>query len=157
MPMPEFKRLGSYLVDAGLITTAQVDVALNDQTLMDDMRFGEVLVMRGWIKQQTLDYLITKIVDPEQAMARQTELAEAVTVHPGTPALATPDARSSLPTDRRAVPIAHARSLDGDTVIEIVLPRSKPLVEPPTDPGQINDRKSLPSIAEEGDEMNWVG
>jgi hypothetical protein len=41
------KRLGGYLVEAGLITPAQVDVALNDQKIMDGMRFGEVLSARG--------------------------------------------------------------------------------------------------------------
>lgn len=66
------KRLGSYLVEAGLITSAQVDVALNDQKIMSDMRFGDVLVARGWIKQQTLDYLIKKVVEPEQQAAKQT-------------------------------------------------------------------------------------
>ncbi len=33
------KRLGGYLVEAGLLTPAQVDVALNDQKLTG-MRFG---------------------------------------------------------------------------------------------------------------------
>jgi hypothetical protein len=69
--LPAAKRLGSYLVEAGLITPAQVDVALNDQKMMDDLRFGEALVTRGWIKQQTLDYLIKKIVEPEQQALRQ--------------------------------------------------------------------------------------
>lgn len=64
------KRLGAYLVEAGLLTPAQIDVALNDQKIMSDMRFGEVLVARGWIKQQTLDYLITKIIEPEQRAVR---------------------------------------------------------------------------------------
>ena len=67
------KCLGSYLVEAGLITQAQVDVVLNDQKIMDDMRFGEVLVARGWIKQQTLDYLIKKIVEPEQRAAKASQ------------------------------------------------------------------------------------
>jgi hypothetical protein len=65
------KRLGSYLVEAGLITPAQIDVALNDQKMMNDLRFGEVLVTRGWIKQQTLDYLIKKVVEPERQALRQ--------------------------------------------------------------------------------------
>ncbi|MCY7321360.1 MAG: hypothetical protein LH660_06055, partial [Phormidesmis sp. CAN_BIN36] len=64
------KCLGYYLIEAGLITQAQVEVALNDQKIMDDMRFGEVLVARGWMKQQTLDYLIRKIVEPEQRAAK---------------------------------------------------------------------------------------
>ncbi len=67
------KCLGYYLVEAGLITQAQVDVVLNDQKIMDDMRFGEVLVARGWIKQQTLDYLIKKIVEPEQRAAKASQ------------------------------------------------------------------------------------
>jgi hypothetical protein len=65
------KRLGAYLVEAGLLTPAQIDVALNDQKIMSDMRFGEVLVARGWIKQQTLDYLMKKIIEPEQRAIRQ--------------------------------------------------------------------------------------
>ncbi len=67
------KCLGCYLVEAGLITQAQVDVALNDQKIVDDMRFGEVLVARGWIKQQTLDYLLKKIIEPEQRAARASQ------------------------------------------------------------------------------------
>ena len=67
------KCLGCYLIEAGLITQAQVDVALNDQKIMDDMRFGEVLVARGWIKQQTLDYLLQKIIEPEQRAARASQ------------------------------------------------------------------------------------
>ena len=43
------KRLGGYLVEAGLLTPAQIDVALNDQKLTG-MRFGEILAARGWVK-----------------------------------------------------------------------------------------------------------
>ncbi len=63
-PVPQ--PLGSYLMEAGLITSAQVAVALNDQKIMDGMRFGEVLVARGWIKQQTLDFMIEKVIEPER-------------------------------------------------------------------------------------------
>jgi hypothetical protein len=59
------KRLGGYLVEAGLLTPGQVDVALNDQKLTG-MRFGEILVARGWVKQQTIEYLMRKVVLPEQ-------------------------------------------------------------------------------------------
>ncbi len=47
------KRLGSYLVEAALLTPAQIDVALVDQAAVG-VRFGEVLALRGWIKQQTI-------------------------------------------------------------------------------------------------------
>lgn len=59
------KRLGGYLVEAGLLTPAQIDVALNDQKLTG-MRFGEILAARGWVKQQTIEYLMHKVVTPEQ-------------------------------------------------------------------------------------------
>lgn len=61
----EFKRLGGYLVEAGLLTQAQVDVALADQEVTG-MQFGAVLVTRGWIRQQTIEYLMQKIILPER-------------------------------------------------------------------------------------------
>jgi hypothetical protein len=77
-PGLNLRPLGSYLIEAGLLTDAQVHVALNDQNMMDHMRFGEVLVARGWIKQQTLDYLISKIIEPEQELARRDSLYTAL-------------------------------------------------------------------------------
>lgn len=62
------KRLGSYLVDAGLINRAQIEVALNDQKVTG-MKFGEILVTRGWIKQQTVEYIMEKVVLPERHQA----------------------------------------------------------------------------------------
>lgn len=59
------KRLGGYLIEAGLITPAQVTVALNDQK-MTGMRFGEILAARGWVKQETIEYLMRKVIIPEQ-------------------------------------------------------------------------------------------
>ncbi|MEM9219107.1 MAG: hypothetical protein AAGD25_32835 [Cyanobacteria bacterium P01_F01_bin.150] len=59
------KRLGSYLVDAGLINRGQVEVALNDQKATG-MKFGEVLATRGWIKQQTVEYFMEKLVLPDR-------------------------------------------------------------------------------------------
>ncbi|MEP1058507.1 MULTISPECIES: hypothetical protein [Cyanophyceae] len=64
------KRLGGYLVEAGLLTPAQIDVALNDQKLTG-MRFGEILAARGWVKQQTIEYLMHKVVLPEQKDVKQ--------------------------------------------------------------------------------------
>lgn len=105
------KRLGYYLVEAGLITPAQVDVVLNDQKIMDDMRFGEVLVARGWIKQQTLDYLIKKIVEPEQRAAKalqQKSLSPdapsiAVIVKPTSPGVAA-KSPAVIQNDRKPLP-----------------------------------------------------
>lgn len=62
---PLTKRLGSYLIDAGLLSESQVDVALNDQEATG-MRFGDILVERGWIKRQTIEYLTRKIIRMER-------------------------------------------------------------------------------------------
>ncbi len=177
---PEIKRLGAYLIEAGLITPGQVDVALNDQAFMQDdrMRFGDVLVARGWVKQQTLDYLMTKVVEPEQSLARRVVLEESMLVRQTVP--------SSIPTDRQSIPqpsstriadrsspgrppigpatasrqiLGQAVSLDGDTVFQIVLP-SRPADiagELKVDPQLVNERKSLASVDETQDGLNWVG
>ncbi len=66
------KRIGSYLVEAGLLTPAQIDVILNDQK-MTGMRFGEIIAQRGWVKEQTVEYLMKKVIIPEREQARRGE------------------------------------------------------------------------------------
>jgi hypothetical protein len=63
------KPLGAYLVEAGLLSEAQVGVALADQDVTS-MMFGEILVTRGWVKAQTIEYLMQKIVIPERDAAK---------------------------------------------------------------------------------------
>ncbi len=53
-----FKPIGEILQEAGLITTPQLEVALRDQTYYEDMRLGEILALRGWIKQDTADFFV---------------------------------------------------------------------------------------------------
>jgi hypothetical protein len=199
---PEIKRLGAYLIDAGLITPGQVDVALNDQEFMEDrMRFGDVLVARGWVKQQTLDYLIEKVVEPEQLIARRVVLEDAMTVrhdvhHVPSPRLhavqtldppavnaptAEPITLGQIVIDTIEEPItveepivaepitveqpidqnvvAQARSLDGDTVFQIVMPprHTAASLTPKVDPTLKNERKSLASVDDTEDGLNWVG
>lgn len=64
--LTESKRLGDYLVEAGLLTDSQIEVALTDQ-LTTGLRFGEVLVRRGWVKEETIEYLMQKVILPERA------------------------------------------------------------------------------------------
>ena len=61
------KPLGAYLVEAGLITPTQVDIALNEQKV-NRRRLGEILVLRGWVKQQTIEYLMENVVLPQRAV-----------------------------------------------------------------------------------------
>lgn len=63
------KRLGAYLLEAGLITPAQIQVATYDQQVTGK-KFSEVIVDRGWIKQQTIDFLIERVIKPEQQRQR---------------------------------------------------------------------------------------
>lgn len=65
-----FRPIGDYLVDAGLLSPAQVEVVLNDQA-NTSLRFGEILVKRGWVKEKTIEYLYQKIIEPERRAMRQ--------------------------------------------------------------------------------------
>ena len=62
---PKNKRIGSYLLDAGLLTEAQIDVVLADQACTGH-RFGDIVVARGWIPQVTLDYINDKVIEIER-------------------------------------------------------------------------------------------
>ena len=66
----EVKPLGTYLVEAGLLTQEKVDVALAEQEVTG-MRLGEILVQRGWIKEQTIEYLMKTVILPERAIAKR--------------------------------------------------------------------------------------
>lgn len=52
------RQLGSYLIEAALITSNQLDEALIEQKNGADKRLGEILVNRGWIKQKTVEYFV---------------------------------------------------------------------------------------------------
>ena len=70
----EMKLIGSYLIEAGLITQAHIDVALADQEATG-VRFGDILVIRGWITEQTIEYLMEKIILPEREVTARESLA----------------------------------------------------------------------------------
>lgn len=100
------KRLGGYLVEAGLLTPAQVDVVLNDQKITG-MRFGEILAARGWVKQQTVEYLMRKVVLPEKkALQQQRELNHSATMRHQQDNNSTSKAMPTHPPERRELPIS---------------------------------------------------
>ena len=53
-----FKPIGEILAEADLITRPQLEVALRDQIYNNDMLLGEILALRGWIKQDTADFFV---------------------------------------------------------------------------------------------------
>jgi hypothetical protein len=61
------KCIGNYLLEAGLLSAAQVDVILSDQA-STGMRFGEIAVSRGWLKEQTIEYLMKHLIMPQQSL-----------------------------------------------------------------------------------------
>ncbi len=52
------KPIGEILQNAGLVSPAQIEVALHDQQYYQDMRLGEILALRGWIEQSTVDFFV---------------------------------------------------------------------------------------------------
>jgi hypothetical protein len=63
------KYIGNYLVEAGLISPAQVNLILSDQATTN-MRFGEIVVSRGWLKTQTIEFLMAHVISPRQNTLR---------------------------------------------------------------------------------------
>ena len=52
------KPIGEILQTAGLVSSSQIEVALYDQQYYQDMRIGEILALRGWIEQSTVDFFV---------------------------------------------------------------------------------------------------
>ncbi len=50
------KPLGAVLQQAGLVSGGQVKVALQDQAHSPELRLGEIMVLRGWLKPETADF-----------------------------------------------------------------------------------------------------
>ncbi|ELS02695.1 putative low-complexity protein [Xenococcus sp. PCC 7305] len=53
--LPSKQPLGEILLEAGLISIFQIEVALAEQK-QSDYRIGEILAHHGWIKQETADF-----------------------------------------------------------------------------------------------------
>ncbi|WP_299408014.1 hypothetical protein [Acaryochloris sp. IP29b_bin.148] len=70
--------LGAYLVEAGLLTDAQVGVALADQKVTS-MPFGEIVVARGWVKEQTVEFIMNRVVLPERSPSVSDSMQDCMT------------------------------------------------------------------------------
>jgi len=73
-PSSSGKRLGTYLVEAGLLTTEQLERALDEQE-KTAKRLGEVVSDRGWVNQQTIEYLMEKVIMPEREQSLERSLS----------------------------------------------------------------------------------
>jgi hypothetical protein len=59
------QKIGQILQQANLVSPAQIEMALLDQERyvnlhLADLRLGEILVLRGWIKQETVDFFLER-------------------------------------------------------------------------------------------------
>ncbi len=61
------QKLGEYLQVAKLLSREQVDEILAEQQ-QTRLKFGEVAVRKGWLKQQTLDSILPHLPHPKSAM-----------------------------------------------------------------------------------------
>jgi hypothetical protein len=60
--------LGAYLIDAALVSPEQVQDALGEQKI-SFMPIGQILSRKGFVSQQTVEYLMEKVILPEQKVA----------------------------------------------------------------------------------------
>lgn len=60
------KPLGAYLIEAGTIAPEQLEQALKKQS-QSGKRLGTILVECGWVKQQTIEYLMENVVLPRRS------------------------------------------------------------------------------------------
>jgi thioredoxin reductase len=63
------KRLGTYLLEAGLVTSEQLKIALKEQK-DNPLLLGHLLSKKGWVNQQTIEYLVENVILPTQQVAR---------------------------------------------------------------------------------------
>ncbi|GAB4538506.1 MAG: hypothetical protein Tsb0014_28200 [Pleurocapsa sp.] len=52
------KPIGKILQEACLVSKHQLEVALYDLDYYQDLRLGEILALRGWIKQDTVNFFV---------------------------------------------------------------------------------------------------
>jgi hypothetical protein len=142
------KKIGGYLVDAGLLSVDQINVALNDQQATG-MRFGEIIVARGWLKEQTVEWVMTKVVEPER-QRQQRHSAES-------PAAANPwsNQQRTKPSDSIAASSANTNNTNsgyGNAAKAAEMPTQKPFVR-----REVPISKPLPSVGSSDGDVNWVG
>lgn len=55
------KLLGEILQEAGLISSQQLELALQDQSHYYHLKIGEIIALRGWLPQETIDFFAEQL------------------------------------------------------------------------------------------------
>jgi len=142
---PDNKRIGGYLIEAGLLSPAQVDVVLSDQELTG-MRFGEILVSRGWLKSQTIEFLFQNVILPHRILAKQrVEAARQDSVDHLVEA-ARQDSQASMEhlKENNATPVAIPATFEVQTS-QAIQPIEQPVVEPTKEMESAPQTQQLPT------------
>lgn len=64
-------RIGELLIEAGLLSEAKVQVALQDMSFSPGVyRTGEILTLRGWVRAETIDFFVETLSTPIQLPSR---------------------------------------------------------------------------------------
>lgn len=70
-----YKLFGSYFIEAGIVTPEQLQEALREQkNKYPYKKIGEILLVRGYLQQNTLNYFVKKIIRPEREKQRNEKL-----------------------------------------------------------------------------------
>lgn len=57
----KYKLIGEILIEAGLVNSDQIAVALMEQSFYTHLKLGEILALHGWIDQKIVDFFAEKI------------------------------------------------------------------------------------------------
>jgi hypothetical protein len=60
------KLIGEILLEADLISQPQLEMALADQNNFFLLKLGEILALRGWVKRETVDFLVEKVLNERE-------------------------------------------------------------------------------------------
>jgi hypothetical protein len=156
------KRIGGYLIDAGLLTLDQVNVVLNDQRATG-MRFGEILVARGWLKEQTIEWVMEKVVIPEkkafQRKQEQTTVNQERTIHQQRPsgAAAQDKKASSKPPQASTAPSHPSQTTIPGNIIQDTHSSQSHITGSAFVRREVPIAKPLPPVKSPDGDVNWVG
>lgn len=154
------KQLGGYLMEAGLLTSDQIKVALNDQQATG-MRFGEIIVARGWLKEQTIEWIVEKVVEPERKLIQTASQASARSSNArlSNAAAKTRSQRSSGSQSSRLSDALSADAVrpDAPPAASSNADSSSPASQKPATRREVPISKPLPPVKSSDGEVNWVG
>ncbi len=52
------KKIGTLLLEADLVSSSQIELALQAKQQYSNLRLGEIIAMQGWLKSETADFFV---------------------------------------------------------------------------------------------------